>query len=802
MFNLKEYREPIHCLADVLPWAAMVVPGVVLNKDGSFQQTLQFRGADLESSTEEELVSIAARLNHILKQFRGGWAFFIEAMRYPSQAYPVSTFPDKASAWLDEERQEFFAEADKHYESGYFFTLVYMPPEERAIKAQAKLIEHSAETGAVDYNRHLAYFCSQASQVASGMEGILPYLHPLTAEETLTYLHHTVSTKRHKVTMPEIPMYLDTLLPDMPLKGGMEPMLGEDYLKTITITSFPTRSVPGILNALNNLPIEYRWVTRYIALDKQEAIKHISAYRRKWFAKRKGITTMIRELITHTESIATDGDAVQKSQDANAALEEVSADSVGYGYFTATVTVWDKDYTKANEKAKAVENIINSLGFVAHNEKVQAVQAWLGTIPGQCVANVRKPLLSTLNVAHLIPLSAVWAGEEMNAHLKAPPLLQAVTSGNTPFRLVTHVGDVGHTMVIGPTGAGKSVLLSLLALQFSRYENSEVYIFDKGKSARVATLACGGEYYDLGNDQEHCAFQPLANIADEAEQAWAMEWAIQLLVQEGVAITPEIKKEVWDSLKSLATAPERQRTLHGLSRIIQSNTLRQALQPYTMEGPYGNILDANQDSLRQGRWHCFEMETLMNRAGIIAPVLTYLFHQLEKRFTGNPTMLILDEAWLFLDNPMFASKIREWLKVLRKANVSVVFATQSIADAINSTIAPALIESCPTRIFLPNTMAMEEDCRELYKRFGLNKRQIQILATATPKRHYYYQSPLGNRLIELGLREVGLALCGSSSKEQQKLVDAVLSRYGKENFLEAFLSVKGISNPARLKEAA
>ena len=415
---------------------------------------------------------------------------------------------------------------------------------ERTLKAQAKLMEHSAETGTVDYERHLAYFCAQVRQVVGGMVGILPYIYPLGSEATLTYLHQTVSTKRHNVTMPNVTMYLDVLLADMPLKGGMEPMLGDAYLKTITIKSFPTHSVPGILDTLNNLALEYRWVTRYIALDKQEALAQISAYRRKWFAKRKGIATMMRELVTHTESIATDGDAVQKSEDAGAALEEVSADMVGYGYFTATVTVWDTDYTTANEKAAEVERVINSLGFITHNEKVQAVQAWLGSLPGQCAANVRKPLLNTLNVAHLMPLSAVWAGPETNTHFNAPALLQAVTAGNTPFRLVTHVGDVGHTMVIGPTGAGKSALLSLLALQFSRYEGSEVYIFDKGRSARVATLACGGEYYDVGNDEAVCTFQPLAGIDKEAEHVWAVEWLLQLVSQEGVAVTPEVKKEL------------------------------------------------------------------------------------------------------------------------------------------------------------------------------------------------------------------------------------------------------------------
>src|SRR3546814_6123138 len=90
-----------------------------------------------------------------------------------------------------------------------------------------------------------------------------------------------------------------------------------------------------------------------------------------------------------------------------------------------------------------------------------------------------------------------------------------------------------------------------------------------------------------------------------------------------------------------------------------------------------------------------------------AAVLSYLFHRIEGRLDGSPTLIIIDEGWLVLDSPLFAAQLREWLKTLRKKNASVVFATQSLADIETSAIAPAIIESCPTRIFLPNDRALE-----------------------------------------------------------------------------------------------
>jgi type IV secretory pathway VirB4 component len=179
-------------------------------------------------------------------------------------------------------------------------------------------------------------------------------------------------------------------------------------------------------------------------------------------------------------------------------------------------------------------------------------------------------------------------------------------------------------------------------------------------------------------------------------------------------------------------------------------------------------------------------------------VLTYLFHRLESRFTGRPTLLVLDEAWVFLDNPLFAARIREWLKVLRKKNVSVIFATQSLADISNSSIAPAIIESCPQRIFLPNDRAIEPQARQAYEQFGLNERQIELISRAVPKRQYYLQSRRGNRLFELGLGAIALALCGSSSPADQALIGRLLAEHGAHEFAKHFLVTRGLEWAAAL----
>ena len=801
MMNLAEYRRTASRLADFLPWAALVGEGVVLNKDGSLQRTAQFRGPDLESSVAAELVAVAARLNNAFRRLGSGWAIFVEAQRQEAATYPDSRFPDPASALLDAERKADFEEQGSHFISSYFLTFIYMPPAEDAARTEAWLYEGRERSG-VDPNEILRGFIDRTDRVLALLDGFMPECRWLDDSETLTYLHSTVSTNRHRVRVPETPMYLDALLADQPLTGGLEPRLGNTHLRILTIVGFPTATTPGILDDLNRLAFPYRWSTRAILLDKTDAIRLLTRIRRQWFAKRKSIAAILKEVMTNEASVLVDTDAANKAADADIALQELGADYAGMAYVTATIAVWDTDPRLADEKLRLVEKVVQGRDFTAMPETINAVDAWLGSLPGHVYANVRQPPISTLNLAHMIPLSAVWAGPERDDHLGSAPLLFGKTEGSTPFRLSIHVGDVGHTLVVGPTGSGKSVLLACMALQFRRYERSQVFAFDFGGSIRAAALAMGGDWHDLGGDlTEGDAFsvslQPLARIHDVPERAWAADWIVGILTRESIAITPDVKEHLWTALTSLASAPVEERTITGLTVLLQSNDLKQALRPYCVGGPYGRLLDAETEHLGSASVQAFEIEGLVG-TGAAPAVLSYLFHRIGDRLDGSPTLLIIDEGWLALDDEAFSGQLREWLKTLRKKNASVIFATQSLSDIDNSAIAPAIIESCLTRLLLPNERAVEPQITAIYQRFGLNARQIEILARATPKKDYYCQSRRGNRLFDLGLSEVGLALTAASSKSDQSAIARVFAEHGRDGFLAAWLRLRGVDWAADL----
>jgi type IV secretion system protein TrbE len=390
MMNLAEYRRRSQCLADFLPWAALVEQGAVLNKDGSFQRTARFRGPDLDSATPAELVATTARLNNALRRLGSDWAIFIEAQREPANRYPESLFPDPASRLVDAERRAQFEEEGAHFESRYFLTLLWLPPADEAARAEGWLYEGLPRARA-NWRAFLSGFIDRTDRVLALVEGFMPETEWLDDSETLTYLHSCISTRHQCVRVPETPMHLDAILADEELTGGLEPRLGRAQLRSLTVMGFPSQTWPGLLDDLNRLAFPYRWSTRAICLDKTDASKVLVRIRRQWFAKRKSIMAILKEVMTNEASVLMDSDAANKALDADVALQELGSDLVGQTYVTATVTVWDEDPRIADERLRLVEKTIQGRDFTCIRETVNAIEAWMGSLPGHVYANVRQP---------------------------------------------------------------------------------------------------------------------------------------------------------------------------------------------------------------------------------------------------------------------------------------------------------------------------------------------------------------------------------------------------------------------------
>jgi len=480
--------------------------------------------------------------------------------------------------------------------------------------------------------------------------------------------------------------------------------------------------------------------------------------------------------------------------DAESAIAEVNSGIVAQGYYTSVVILMDEDRTRIETSARQVERAINRLGFAARIETINTMDAYLGSLPGHGVENVRRPLINTMNLADLLPTSTIWTGSASAPCPMYPPLspalMHCVTHGATPFRLNLHVRDLGHTFMFGPTGAGKSTHLGIIAAQLRRYAGMSIYVFDKGMSIYPLTKGLGGLHFSVASDDDSLAFCPLQFLETKGDRAWAMEWIDTILALNGLITTPSQRNEIGNAIMSMHASGAS--TFSEFSVTIQDSAIREALRQYTVDGPMGHLLDAEKDGLSLSDFTAFEIEELMNLGEKYAlPVLLYLFRRIERSLHGQPAVIILDEAWLMLGHPVFRAKIREWLKVMRKANCLVLMATQSLSDAANSGILDVIVESTATKIFLPNVYARDEDTAALYRRMGLNARQIEILATAIPKQQYYYVSENGRRLYDLALGPLALSFVGASDKESVAAIKSLEAKHGNE-WVHVWLAGRGL----------
>ena len=481
--------------------------------------------------------------------------------------------------------------------------------------------------------------------------------------------------------------------------------------------------------------------------------------------------------------------------DAELAIAEVNSGLVAQGYYTSVVILMDEDRDKLEASARSVEKAINRLGFAARIETINTLDAFLGSLPGHGVENVRRPLINTMNLADLLPTSTIWTGTNhapcpMYPPL-APPLMHCVTHGATPFRFNLHIRDLGHSLMFGPTRAGKSTHLGLIAQQFLRYEGISLYAFDKGMSMYPTTKAVGGNHFSVAADDSKLAFCPLQFLETKGDRAWAMEWIDTILALNGVVTTPAQRNEIGNAIMSMHDSGAR--TMSEFLLTIQDETIREGIKQYTVDGMMGHLLDAEQDGLALSKFTTFEIEELMNLGEKFAlPVLLYLFRRIERSLHGQPAVIILDEAWIMLGHPVFRDKIREWLKAFAKKNCLVLLATQSLTDAANSGILDVIVESTATKIFLPNVYARDEDTSALYRRMGLNARQIEILATAIPKRQYYCVSEAGRRLYDLALGPLALSFVGATDKESIATIQRLEAKFG-DAWVHEWLASKGLN---------
>jgi type IV secretion system protein TrbE len=811
--SLKRHRSGAPGVADLLNYAAVVDDGVIICKNGSLSGAFLFEGKDDASSTGPEREAVSAWVNKAFRDLGSGWMLHVDAIRKPAPGYipaKCSHFPDRVTRMIDEERRRLFEGQGNVYEGRFVLIVTYQPPAE-AIRQVGNLMFDDdcpppdagqvAQTTLARFNREVAALETRLSSVFRtqrlGVRREMTEHGEAVYDDFLAHLQRCVTGLDHPIRLPRTPVLLDALIGGQELRGGSLPQIGRQYVQVVAIDGFPSESSPGMLTALGELPVAYRWSTRFIFLDSWQAVSHLEKFRRRW--QQQVVPFMAQVLRFPSRNV--NEDAQLMANDATAAKVGFASGVVSAGYYTSVVILMDENREAVEESARHVERTINRLGFTARIETLNTMEAFLGSLPGHGVENIRRPLVNTMNLADFLPVSSIWTGEAQCPcpfyPEGSPPLAYGVTTGRTRFRINLHVQDIAHSLVFGPTGAGKSSWLAFLSAQLRRYPRMSIFAFDKGMSLYAITKASGGVHYHVAGDGDQLAFCPLQHLETKQDRAWAAEWVKQILTLNKVEVSPERTAEIWESVESLHKAGHR--TLSDFVTTIQDREIRQALLDYTMAGAMGSMFDAEADSLGDlGGFVTFEIEELMQLSERFAlPILLYLFRRIERSLRGQPAAIILDECWLMLGHPVFSAKIREWLKTMRKANCGVIMATQSLSDASRSGLLDVLDESTATKVFLPNSSAHQDDAAALYRRFGLNEADIAILSESVPKRDYYVVSEKGRRLINLELGPVALAFVGVSSKDDVAQVKRFEARHG-ERWADEWMALKTKQKTERL----
>ncbi|MDE2423821.1 MAG: DUF87 domain-containing protein [Betaproteobacteria bacterium] len=788
MWSLNAFRQKKLSATDLLPWAGLIAPGVVLTKSGGYLAGWRFQGPDLDSASAGEMNWLATHLNQILS-LDEGWMIHCDVFRTPAQLLTEKdTFKDATTELIEAVRIEQFKDSSNRYVNDSILILTWHPPINGARHASQLFMNRDVEA---DASYYLKVFNEKINQLEDRLSHVLQ-LNRLVEKkikngitsELINQLNYCVHQESHELVLPEVPFYLDSLIGGVDIVTGFIPTINQIPRQVIALEGYPAQSYPGMMDFLSRQELSYRWSSRFIFLNQENALKTLNQYRARWSQKRKSALNVLREQ-AGSEATHINHDADDMASEAIAAISEVNSGLVRYGYFTAVLILSHPEETKLIEQTRLLMKLIHQQGLNARLEQINTMEAWLGSMPGNYFANVRRPLINTLNLCHLLPFTSIWSGSQYHPNPLypsfSPPLAMTVTTGATPFRLSLHAEDVGHTLILGPTGAGKSTLLCFLIAQQFRYPKAQVFVFDKGYSSQTLVMACGGIHHELSTDTQEIRLCPLAYLNENNEIQFIQSWLELLCELQGIILTASYREEIFRALKQLQMSSESsaERTMTNFVTLIQNTDLRQALHFYTLQGVTGELFDGDKDLFLNHPFQVFEMESLLQKGeAIVLPTLTYLFHRIQRAFTGEPTFIVLDEAWVVLDHPFFRQTFREWLKTLRKLNVAVIFATQSISDFTQSGLLELILESCPTKILLPNRESQTPTVKPLYEKIGLNDKQIDIISQAISKKQYYMIHPQGKRLFELGLTEVELAFLGVSDKKSREQIYLLHKQWG------------------------
>lgn len=824
MFAYTELHKATAAATDPLdtlvPWMSFVRPNVVLNKDGSVMAAFEYSGIDIEGHEQYEIDQVSAVIEQASLSFREGFTVWSVVNRTRNFTYPGGTPPSAVGEYINDawkaqvesfsqlqNRYFLFVALDAPKGSNAFLDRLWAFQKEEGLPFGKAFV--AALQAHLTKRNQFAYEASRMDQQLTTLEDAISNFMSGATTITLKRLEldsylsalfarcnppYAGAMQKRVEYQPDL--FLNSYLtahsvsrPDMRTLAfnGVK----DSYCSALSVKSWPQSTRPGMFDALLCVPGEIVLSQAFRFTAKAESEAYISTMQRFHDNAKKSVMQHLRERVSDAEAAdptAGDEGRILLAADAAAAQAEITALGRVFGYHNLTVLCYGDTPTEAQNVAKEAYRALADKNIVAISEQEGLLSAWAGTMPGQWAATQRWLMISNANFADIMPLRMVKTGDPIGKHLTnhagpgivrvepAPCVTVFPTRYQTPFYLNFHQGDVAHTLVVGPTGTGKSIFVNFLLSQFQKYQPSRTIIFDKNLSCRNATLLQDGVYINVGADQGEVSapikLNPLSRLSEMRERTFVRDWLPTLLTRSGEPpLTTDDMNSIWDAVQSMQGL-EKPR-LSSLSNQLPSR-LSARLADWIGDGPLAHYYDNEEDEFTLDKFTGFEMGRLLDNDRVAASFLDYAFHRIEASLDGTPTLIYLEEAKFLLDNPQFATRLDEWLRTFRKLNTFVVMATQSLNELQDSKLFTTIIDSMQNKIFLPNANAFANE-RLYVDKFGLNASQLNTIRIAVPKRNYLIVQPGISRLVEMPLPQ-SVINCLRSDTKANKIFDSHYAR--------------------------
>jgi len=535
---------------------------------------------------------------------------------------------------------------------------------------------------------------------------------------------------------------------------------GRRYAGIVSVREYGPATSAGVFDGFLQMPFEFIMTQSFVFSNRTIAINKMQ--------------------LQQNRMIQAEDKAVSQIAEISRALDMAMSGEIGFGEHHISILCIDNDL-KALENSLSMASVeFSNCGMQPVRERVNMEPSYWGQLPGNISYIVRKSVINTLNLSGFASMHNYPLGKISGNHWGDYVTVLDTTSG-TPFYFNYHVRDVGHTLIIGPTGAGKTVLMNFLCAQAQKFR-PRTFFFDKDRGAEIFIRALGG-IYNVIDPGANCGFNPFKLPDNGENRTFLLDLLKTLVTSNGETLNAEDIKILTQAVDGNYKLDHRDRKLSNIAPFLGMDgpgTLASRIAMWHGKGSHAKIFDNEEDKidLTLARVFGFEMAELLKDPVSLAPVLLYIFHRINISLDGSRTMIVLDEAWALIDNPVFAPKIKDWLKVLRKLNTFVIFATQSVEDASKSRISDTLIQQTATQIFLPNLKATE-----VYRSaFMLSQREYILIKTTDPASRYFLIKQGVNAVVAKvnlsGMDNIINVLSGRA--DTVLLLDRIIERYGSD----------------------